>query len=169
MPVFRISKYDPSLRAADGAYTREAWTSHGDIGKVFDGAVLTRAEYLGVEARYVDLLDEFLGWGRVEKLKVCGMEVSDRAALQSCWGDGKPGLAEGVWLERAAIREAARLALREVLWCRLEGRDCYVHFGYDFYMYIGGVALIGEPPTVTGLFVEEILESPYGNDGSGVF
>ncbi|MCY1009969.1 hypothetical protein OV079_31290 [Nannocystis pusilla] len=83
------------------------------------------------------------------------------------WGDAKKGLAEGVWLEKAAIREVARLALREVLWCRLEGPEFHVHFGYDFYMYVGGVALTGEPPAVTGLFVEAIRESPYGDDGSG--
>ncbi|MCY0987151.1 hypothetical protein OV203_08450 [Nannocystis sp. ILAH1] len=166
MPVFRISKYDPSLRDAGGAYTREEWTSHGDIGKVFDGAELTLAEYLVVEARYLELLDKFLGWGRVKKLKVCGMEVNDRASLQRCRGDAKQGLSEGVWLEKAEILEVARLALREVLWCRLEGQEFYVHFGYDFYMYIGGVALMGDPPAVTGLFVEMIRESPHGNDGS---
>jgi hypothetical protein len=168
MPVFRISKYDPSLRDAGGAYTREEWTSHGDIGKAFAGEVLAPSEYLVVEARYVELLDKFLGWGRVEKLQVCGMEVNDHAALQRCRGDANQGVSEGVWLEKAAILEVARLALREVLWCRLEGREFYVHFGYDFYMYVGGVALIGEPPAVTGLFVETIGESPYGRDESGV-
>ncbi|MFY0535866.1 hypothetical protein [Nannocystis pusilla] len=162
MPVFRISKYDPFLRDADGAYARKEWTSHGDIGKVFDGAVLSLDEYLVVEERYLELLDKFLGWGRVEKLKVCGMEVYDRVALQNA----RPGLSEGVWLNEAAIREVARLALREVLWCRLEGQDFHVHFGYDFYMYVGGVALIGAPPTVTGLFVETIGELPYGDDVS---
>ncbi|WP_434420112.1 hypothetical protein [Nannocystis pusilla] len=168
MPVFRISKYDPSLRDAAGAYTRKEWTSHGDVGKVFDGAVLTLDEYLAVEERYLELLDKFLGWGRVEKLKVCGLEVYDSDSLQRCRGDARPGLSEDVWLDGAAIREVARLVLREVLWCRLEGQNFYLHFGYDFYMYIGGAALIGAPPTVTGLFVERIRESPHGGDGSGV-
>lgn len=161
MPVFRISKYDPSLRDADGAYNRNEWTSHGDIGKVFDGAVLTLAEYLVVEARYLEILAEFLEWGRVEKLQVCGLEANDRASLQSCRGAAIPDLSEGAWLDEATIRDVARLVLREVLWCRLEGRGFYVHFGYDFYMYIGGVALIGDPPAVPGLFVEMIDESPY--------
>jgi hypothetical protein len=35
------------------------------------------------------------------------------------------------------IGEIIRRILREEFWCRLEGSKGFVHFGWDYYMYIG--------------------------------
>jgi hypothetical protein len=63
-------------------------------------------------------------------------------------------------LER--IGEAMRPNLREEFWCRLEGRRSFLHFGWDFYVYID----VPNPcpgaearATELGLYVEE-FESP---------
>jgi hypothetical protein len=57
------------------------------------------------------------------------------------------------------ISEIIRRILREEFWCRLEGSDSFLHFGWDYYMYIG----VPHPcPTARaraaglGLYVEEI-------------
>ena len=55
----------------------------------------------------------------------------------------------------------ARAILREILWGRIEGGNrCYVHFGYAYYMYIGGADEALSHFTAEGLFVEE-HPSPY--------
>lgn len=62
------------------------------------------------------------------------------------------------------IKEIARLSLREVVWCKLTLQETFfVHFGYDYYMYIGAYkdcpkALI--KTRKSGLFVENFI-SPY--------
>jgi hypothetical protein len=43
----------------------------------------------------------------------------------------------GINLRIDEVELLARLILREKLWCKLESKDMFVHFGYDYYMYIG--------------------------------
>jgi len=51
-----------------------------------------------------------------------------------------------------------------MLWCKLSNGNSFVHFGYDYYMYVGGIkelkaaelAIINK----NGLFVEK-MKSPY--------
>jgi hypothetical protein len=55
-----------------------------------------------------------------------------------------------------------RLALREALWCRLKGeRGFYVHFGYDYYMYIGSEVLGADPPPMPPGMFAEVFDSPH--------
>ena len=60
------------------------------------------------------------------------------------------------------LREVVRRILREEFWCRLEGSGSYMHFGWDYYMFIGakqdcpGAKSLAES---LGLFVED-SESP---------
>jgi hypothetical protein len=57
----------------------------------------------------------------------------------------------------------ARLVLREVVWCKMSGmRGFYAHFGYDYYMYLGGAAPDDFALSVPqGLYLEHGFESPY--------
>jgi hypothetical protein len=67
-------------------------------------------------------------------------------------------------LSGGALGDVCRLVLREILWCKLESENgFYIHFGYDYYMYIGGPAPSENSIAYgrqQGLFVEE-MESPY--------
>ena len=58
-----------------------------------------------------------------------------------------------------------RLALREAIWCRLEGVDgFYVHFGYDYYMYVGSERADEAPRDLpSGIFAEQ-MGSPYSRE-----
>jgi hypothetical protein len=56
-----------------------------------------------------------------------------------------------------------RRVLREEFWCRLEGPEAFVHFGYDYYLYVGVPRACPEAEQATrraGLFVES-FRSPY--------
>lgn len=162
MAGFRVTKYDPSLRDADGAYPSGEWTSASDIGKT-----VSEVEYHRVETSYVHAVWSFLHSAGIDRLRVCSLERR-LASLQSLPADVETEtslranvVSEGDTVSGDALEWLVRLALREVLWCRLEGeKGFYVHFGYDYCMYLGGDALTSAPPLAPGIFAER-LESPY--------
>lgn len=159
---YRITKYNPALRDANGAFMGDDWTARSDVGRAFGGVVLTMAAYQLVEDAYVFAVDSLLRAARVDSLQLCGLE---NRGLETR-GTGKlPNFVKpGADLNVAQCAEFARLALREQVWGKLvaPGR-AFVHFGYDYYMYIGlPVKCAGALAAVQqrGLFVEP-FRSPY--------
>jgi hypothetical protein len=128
MIEYRVTKYDPTLRDARGAYIADEWISVRDIGRVFGGVVLTDSEYRRVEQAYISSALAFLREGVINSLTVAGLENPKRLALE--FGDDSV-----ISLEH--VGDVIRRILREEFWCRLEGRGGFVHFGWDYYMYIG--------------------------------
>jgi hypothetical protein len=71
--------------------------------------------------------------------------------------------AEGALLTPAKLAIAFRAVLREEWWCRFESSTGFVHFGYDYYMYVGvsrRSAVAEDAALSRGLFVEPFT-SPY--------
>lgn len=123
----RITKYDPARRNSAGHYTKPEWTSYSDIGREFDGVTLTKEDYLKVEAAYLATVMSFHAEAGFPEIRASGVE---------CHAEG-PCPAEGAVVSHAELEAVCRSLLREACWCRLEGRDFFIHFGYDYYMYIG--------------------------------
>lgn len=145
MPEYRVCKYDPALRDAAGRYLRpDEWTAFSDVG-----TSVTLEAYLRVEAAYLDVALAFLDEAGVRSLAIR-------------WSPGEVGapadLRNGEWLAGEALRSALQRVLREEMWARFEdGAGAFVHFGYDYYMFIGAPA--GCPGAMAlasarGLFVE---------------
>jgi len=73
-------------------------------------------------------------------------------------------LRNGTNVSGEILESICRLILREVIWCRLESElSFYIHFGWDYYMYVG--SLISSKEAIeygkaNGLFIEEMI-SPY--------
>jgi hypothetical protein len=167
---WRITKYDPARRDGSGAFRGEGWTSWADIGRQFNGRVLTLSDYLETEDRYAAAALAFFRRAGVPRLAVEGLERPDdpppRAVeygLADLLHEGRP-LHEGQRLAEAAVARTVRLMLRELVWCRLEapGRF-FIHVGYDFYMYVGSRADMPdavEDAQALGLYVEQ-FDSPY--------
>jgi len=154
MHQFRITKYDPAVRNKSGHYTREEWTAFSDVGRTVGGVVLTLAEYERVEAAYIDAALGFLREAGICTLSIRGLENSF---------DSPSAPTEGAELELSALAEAMRGVLREEFWCRFEGRSAFVHFGWDYYMYVGVASLCESAQRAAseqGLFVEPFA-SPY--------
>jgi hypothetical protein len=107
---YRITKYDPSLRDATGAYAGCDWTSRSDIRRVFDGGLLSEAAYLKVENGYLFAMESFLDEAGIESLELKGLERRDSA------GDG---FVSGGNLTIAQSLDFARLVLREEAWGKL--------------------------------------------------
>lgn len=155
MHRYRVTKYDPALRTTAGAYGNDDWTSFRDVGRSFDGVKLSHDEYLRVESAYVDAASAFLAEDRAPELRVVGLECVHR-----------PGaLVEGAVVARADFASVCRAVLREEFWCKLEADDRFVHFGWDYYMYVGVMnpcdGSISRAEAL-GLFVED-FESPYSS------
>jgi hypothetical protein len=154
---YRVTKYDPSLRNGNGAFTKDEWTSHSDIERVFNGVALSEAEYLSVEAAYLFAVEAFLHEAKVEMLQLRGLENNAARKLPKY-------IQPQAMLTVPQCVEFARIALREVAWGKLvaPGR-AYVHFGYDYYMYFGLPSQCLNSISAVqsrGLFVEP-FRSPY--------
>jgi hypothetical protein len=154
---YRVTKYNPALRDHSGAHTRVEWVSFTQIGQTFSGVLLTADEYERVEEAYVQAALSFLRESGLSSMRVAGLEDSRMHPLDFQNDSVLP-------LDR--IGEIIRRILREEFWCRLEGSNGFIHFGWDYYMYIG----VPHPcPTARsraaelGLYVEEFA-SPYAED-----
>jgi hypothetical protein len=154
MHQYRVTKYDPTLRDSAGAYTKEDWTSFSDIGRSRGGVALTEEDYLRVESAYIDIAKKFIAEDSIPALRVVGLENRDAFAKAP---------AEGVLISERDLPAVCRSILREEFWCRLESDDRFLHFGYDYYMYVGVksrclASIVAAE--ACGLFVEQ-FDSPY--------
>jgi hypothetical protein len=128
-----------------------------DIGRMYSGAPLTESEYLAVENAYLQSVDELLREAGIQTMQLRGLE--NRA------GHALPEFIQPLaLLSVAQCVEFARISLREIAWGRLvvPGR-AYVHFGYDYYMYVGLAKKCSRAiaaANASGLFVER-FRSPY--------
>jgi len=152
---YRVTKYDPAQRDADGAYTGEGWTMFEQIGETFGGVRLTLASYLDLEARYLVAAAAFFEESGTSRVIAEGVEDVHQTFR----------VTEGAELSCVGAVEAVRQMLRGEGWCRLREDDrLYIHVGWDYYLYVGSeqtceraVALAEEK----GLFVDRDFPSPY--------
>ena len=154
MREYRISKYDPAYRL-NGIYQRKEWTSIADVGSSFDGLTLTMGDYLAVEQSYIRFL-AFLA----EKSKALPLRISNLEGGQECsWKEGQ-------MIDSGILPMIAADCLRENCWCKLLSESYFIHFGYDYYVYVGcdlPPDEIRKTASRFGLFVEECF-SPYHDD-----
>lgn len=157
MHQYRVTKFDPKYRNTSGAYMRDDWTDVSDIGKDFNSNTLTHQYYLAVENAYVESVLAFLTESQVQSLTLRSIEN------RSCYSSSDLKLVNGHACSLLEIADITRAILRSLFWCRLETDQAFLHFGWDYYMYIG---VSNECPnsidfaTQAGLFVEE-FSSPY--------
>ncbi|WML45444.1 hypothetical protein [Neobacillus sp. PS3-40] len=149
MYSWRITKYNPLHRNEDGSYIDDKeWTSFSEIGSKVD-----KYEYLETEQKYIDAIISFM-----EELGLKKAYISDF--------EGKRDVLKNIKqeLNLEEIKKVATLTLREVIWCKLTFHSkLFVHFGYDYYMYIGAYKDCPKARMKvekSGLFVET-YNSPY--------
>jgi hypothetical protein len=125
MNYYRISKYDPRYRI-DGIYQKDEWTAISDIGKAFDGTVLTENEYYKVEQSYVNFV-----------LSVCNLQGIDRLEIVDLENYNKLHWANRQQLNTQQSEEFIKLCLREEIWGRLLSKGFVFETGWDYYIHIG--------------------------------
>ena len=161
MFCWRITKYDPKNRD-NGIYLKDEWTDYSDIGKIFDGKILKEDEYLKTEGAYINAVLLFMECLNVNELKIVSLEYMGKRP--QCVEVDKITIANNALYHRDIIVFIIQSILRNKLWCKLElDHTMYVHFGWDYYMYIGSAKAC--PSAIKkieeiGLFVEPFV-SPY--------
>lgn len=163
----RVTKYDPKKRNAQGYYLWDEWTEYSDIGKIYQGREVTITEYLDVEERYLAYIEAFLWALNVKEMAIycLWIDKNNNDALKRLGGEPLlpfEKIQEGGVLEGDEVLACVRSVLRGQIWCKLLGaKGSYLHFGYDFYMYLGcdEPSLLIEPD-IPGLYVENFC-SPY--------
>ena len=151
MTEFRITKYDPKHRK-NGIYQVEEWTSIGDIGRIFPSGILTLDQYKKVEQAYIECCIDLLQEANVAELSVSGLECYHTEIHF-------PNKLH----EESDIRRMIASCLQEKCWAKLEASNFFIHFGYDYYMYIGTNlprSLVEETAKKHKLFCE-LYYSPY--------
>ncbi len=151
---FRVTKYDPTFRNSTGAYTRDEWTSFRDIGQMFAGVKLTEQEYHRIEDAYAMSAVGFMQEAGVTFLSISGLENSAAQPFP---------FVENQFIEMACLDTVIRRVLRGECWFRLESSIAFLHFGWDYYMYVGVIRTCPRSEALSrelGLFVEP-FKSPY--------
>ena len=117
---WRVTKYDPANRNAEGRYVHDEWTSISDVGKTFADKSLTLESYLRVESAYADTALRFIeesgaprlfarGVERHEPTAVAGGDVLERPPEE----EEEIALADVARLCRACLREVFVVSYRE--------------------------------------------------------
>jgi hypothetical protein len=164
---YRTTKYDPMLRDSNGHYVKDEWTSYSDVGRIYNNTVFTLEAYLETEKIYSKAINSFMDCLNVTHLRIRSLEKNTFPSNLSIYSietiNVVTSLQEGMYLDKNTILFIVPLILREIIWCKLESETMYIHFGYDYYMYIGSKDACLKAIDVIqyqGLFVE-LYESPY--------
>ena len=167
MYEYRVTKYNPVLRDEKGAFQGDEWTSVSDIGGVFSGKTLTRELYSKTEDAYLNSIKALVGGKADEAFSVQGLESYGDSGYPAVLLTGVeeaiyPALYEGERVAGERLFAAIRANLRDLLWCRLEhSGQGYIHFGQDFYVYVGSAISLAMVSLPSGIYVEQ-CESPIG-------
>lgn len=166
MYYWRVTKYNPQYRDGN-AYLLEEWTSVSDIGKCFYGTKFTVEEYLKCEEQYINAVILAMRAVGINELKIEEIEKKEYSKQQKLVEPYAEGfynlLYNGMFVNINEIGLLIKLILREMVWGKLDNEKFFVHFGYDYYMYMGIPNMAGEIKEKIekiGLFVENV-ESPY--------
>lgn len=137
-----ISKYPPDNYSREGVYLVDDWTSFYDIGKVFNGRLLTESEYLKYEDIYVNTIVEIASVSGISCFTIGYMERGDNNDQeQNLSPEMRDVLSKSAQGKRLNLRQTAlflRLLLRDVCWGVLvnEKHKTQIETGYDYYVNI---------------------------------
>ena len=145
------------------------WTSISDIGKIYNGKQFKYEEYIKTENSYIKVILMFIKLNNIKTITIDELEISNNDKLIYDEYDIQikvliKKVKNKMKIKTSDIELFIRAILREQIWAKLASSDeFYIHFGYDYYMYIGSKA---EPQKEIeqiekmGLVIEKQL-SPY--------
>lgn len=168
MHWWRVTKYNPKYRDDQGCYIKDEWTCPSQVGTIVEGKIFTWDEYIKVENEYVNAIQIFMDCLGLNILSVSFLvkywPIEPNEHHTSRMIDIHNKLKDGQILSREDIDNVVRLILRNDLGCKLRSDDLEVHFGWDYYMYIGSKELCESAISKIekmGLYVEAIEDSPH--------
>lgn len=155
MYSWRVTKFNPLHRDESGSYKiKDEWTAYSEIG-----SKVSEEEYLETEEKYINAVLSFMNEMNVDKLYLKDLELHSEGVMEQNASSFMLTMWLGKEVSKQEIKELIKLTLRESIWCSLSYKKQFsVHFGYDYYMYIGAAKDCPKARTkviTSGLFVEE--------------
>lgn len=123
-----IVKYKPEYYDENGEYPKDEWTNYSDIGKVYEGKIVTMADYLDVENRFIDITRAILEAAGCSFITLGYVEARRRK-----------GLKEGMRVRVQEIDSFLRLVLRGKAYIVFINRSKGVQFDFSndvLYMHL---------------------------------
>lgn len=123
-----IVKYEPQYYDENGAYQKDEWTCFSDVGKEYEGKVVTMEDYLDVENRFINITRAILEASGCKYITLGYMEARRRK-----------GLKEGMRVRVQDIDPFLRFALRGKAYIVFINKSKGVQFDFseDFlYMHL---------------------------------
>ena len=141
-----IIKYDPQNRDEKGIYTKDEWTSHSDIGKIYNGSLFSQEDYEKTESQYIQAFFEILSYFHSSNVyvkhifkisKFIDFKRSKDTFLYDTYMSVQIG---DVLSDPIVISKLIQLRLREYIG-ELEltipsAIRSEIIFGFDYYMYL---------------------------------
>lgn len=156
--VFRFSRYDPSLRRADGRYPEGTWTELFELIDEYKDIAMAKAVYEPVEDAYVEAVIEILRVYCMNSVRITDVErnslVAGLLAEAGCDVQVAEPIPETIPVN--ALSPIVRSALRGQLWCQIRSSRVDITFGQDLYMYVraqNSCEAAQRAVTMFGLFV----------------
>ncbi len=164
MNYWRVTKFNPNFRerGPDSPYTIDTWIQVEDL----QYKKMSVEEYLKIEDLYVRACFEFVKESKIKELDVVDfindMSISNLLVRNNLFIKDDRKKLKKILVEE--LEDIVKKNLRGIVYCKLEVKgEFFIHFGYDFYMYIGSKypcdkAILSVSDS--GLFVEDFV-SPY--------
>ncbi|OTN86770.1 hypothetical protein [Enterococcus faecium] len=169
MEFLRVSKYNCKFRDKNGKYIKDEWTSYSDIGKKFEGKTFTLCDYKTIELKYINTVLEIAKSLDVNSFLLTQFEknrnidtlTEHNEFLKKMYNS----LNDNKDIQIDNIPLVMKLLLREFIWGKLVHEKLVIHFGYDYYIYIGvnkkDIGNVKQIIKSHALFYEEKSTSPY--------
>jgi hypothetical protein len=158
---YRISHYNESNKSTQ-------WTSVSDVVNE-NNFEETFEEYKATENKYINILKYLLDKNGIIKMKIYELEnnmVFENGIVEKLFDKNifdELKIKNGNEYLVKDIVYIIRLCLREIIWCKIVWENIYIHIGYDYYVYIGGLKIdkdYMENELKNGITIEE-YKSPY--------
>ncbi|WP_206392428.1 hypothetical protein [Cytobacillus horneckiae] len=120
-------------------------------------------EYENVETAYIDTIMKFLEVNNIKSLRILNMTYIDKDPVLYDKGLDNLQLKNDQEVSVEHIRLISKMVLRGFIYCNFICTDFFVHFGDEYYMFIGTNNYQEEPLKFAeeqNLFVEEMV-SPF--------
>ncbi|KGR76902.1 hypothetical protein [Ureibacillus sinduriensis] len=160
MRSWRITKYNPLHRNADGSYVDlEEWICFSEVG-----TKVSMEDYEKTEEKYMNAVTTFMAGIGLSNVYVNASEQESHEVKNQHAQEFLSKIWKGKAVTAQEVRELAKLTLRNAIWCKLGfKKQFFVHIGYYYYMYIGASESCEKAREIvhrSGLFIED-YHSPY--------
>ena len=148
MKWHEITKYSPE-GYHDGVYALDEWTSFYDIGKSFNGSVLTFQEYQTIEKCHIDVVSQLLSETNCRFLIIEYIEIYKDSLIhdlkKSPYNEELlkhiklfMGMGKGRRIHINLLEPVLKFWLREYCYMILSNKSKHLKFeiGYDFYLNV---------------------------------